>query len=48
MLYLLAQHQNVQEKVYREIMTQLQLYGGDYKYESVKNMKYMHQVFQGT
>ncbi|XP_025603008.2 cytochrome P450 6a2-like [Athalia rosae] len=47
-LYELAQHQDVQDKVRQEILDSSDENNGEVTYESVKEMKYLHMVFQET
>ncbi|XP_051165488.1 uncharacterized protein LOC127284206 [Leptopilina boulardi] len=47
-LYELALNPLVQEKLQKEICEILQNSGNELSYENVKNMKYLHQVFQET
>ncbi|KAJ8687377.1 hypothetical protein QAD02_023171 [Eretmocerus hayati] len=47
-LYELALNQNVQDELRREIREELQKEKGDLKYETIKNMKYLHKVFCET
>lgn len=47
MLYEIAQNQQIQDKLRNEIFDELKKNEGKLKYESIKNLKYMHQVFEG-
>lgn len=46
-LYELALNHSIQEKLYQEISEIFQKSEINLSYENVKNMKYLHQVFQG-
>jgi cytochrome P450 len=46
-LYELALNQLIQTKLRQEINDELKKCDGNLKYESIKNMKYMHKVFCG-
>jgi cytochrome P450 family 6 len=47
-LYELAKNQEIQEKVRDEIETVLVRYDGKLTYDSIQEMKYVHQVLNGT
>lgn len=46
-LYELALNHSIQNKLREEISEELKKNDGKLKYESIKNMKYMHKVFCG-
>ena len=46
-LYELALNYSIQDKLRKEIKEELEKTGRELTYESVKNMKYLHKVFQG-
>ena len=45
-LYELAQHQDIQNKVRKEIQTQIEKHG-DLTYDAVNDMTYLHKVVSG-
>ncbi|KAK5638810.1 hypothetical protein RI129_013105 [Pyrocoelia pectoralis] len=47
-LYEMAEHQDIQEKVRKEIETVLETYDGEVCYDSIKEMKYLRQVIDET
>ncbi|KAK2576490.1 hypothetical protein KPH14_005817 [Odynerus spinipes] len=47
-LYELAQHQDMQDKLRKEIREEFKRNDGTLKYESIKTMPYLHAVFQET
>lgn len=47
-LYELSQRQDIQDKLREEINESLKANNGSVSYESVKEMKYLHMVFQGS
>ncbi|KAJ8687378.1 hypothetical protein QAD02_023172 [Eretmocerus hayati] len=47
-LYELALNQNIQEEVREEILEELQRENNEIRYETIKNMKYLHKVFCET
>lgn len=47
-LYELAQHHDIQDKVRKEIKEEYSRNNGTIVFESIKRMKYLHAIFQGT
>ena len=47
-LYELALNHSIQDKLRKEIKEELEKTGRELTYDSVKNMKYLHKVFQGV
>lgn len=46
-LYELAQNHKIQDKLREEIRESYAKTGGDFKYENIKEMKYLDKVFKG-
>ena len=46
-LLLLAQHQDIQDKVRNEVLDVLKNYDGKITYDGIKSMTYLDQVLQG-
>jgi cytochrome P450 family 6 len=46
-LYELARHEDIQEKLRREINSVLEQHNGQMTYDSIQDMKYLSQVIDG-
>lgn len=47
-LYELARHQDVQDKLRKEIRETYEKHGGEITYDTLKEMKYLDKVFKGV